>query len=103
MFKLRLNARQCISCGICMDVCYPRAIDMRLSMPEPVEGRVLTYVHLSDDEDSPVPMMTFPFMALPSACDGCGECVRECPVNALELTENNGFAHGLLEMNSTIR
>lgn len=30
-------------------------------------------------------MMTFPYLARPERCNGCADCVRECPVNALEL------------------
>lgn len=46
MYKLRLNAKLCVSCGICMDVCRPRAIAMRVNGTQNVEGSVLSYVRL---------------------------------------------------------
>lgn len=86
MFRLKLDARQCISCGICMDVCPPRAMGMRPHRGKTVEGpsRVLWYVGLQGERE-PLPMMTFPFLAVAAACDGCGLCMLECPVGALAL------------------
>jgi ferredoxin len=91
MFSLKLNGRHCISCGICMDVCRPRAIAMRTNRSRGVEGETLTYLDLrsaSNVEPAPEPMMTFPYLAYPDLCDGCALCVNECPVVALELKTN---------------
>ncbi|MGB9774102.1 MAG: ATP-binding protein [Bacteroidota bacterium] len=91
MFKLRLNAKHCISCGICMDVCSRRAIAMRINKSNNVEGEFLSYLLLHSDGEKelpPVEMMTFPYLAYPHLCDGCMRCVNECPVSALELQDN---------------
>jgi ferredoxin len=88
MFKLRLNAKQCISCGVCMDVCPPQAIEMRISKARRVEGERLSYLWLpghGDEETLPEDMMTFPFLAHTHLCDGCMQCIQECPVMALEV------------------
>lgn len=88
MFKLRLRPHRCISCGICMDVCPPRAIDMRLNLSTGIEGSRLTIHHLEEVGAIAVAeqrMMTFPFMSFPDRCDGCMLCVHECPVEALIL------------------
>lgn len=80
MFRLKLNARHCISCGICMDLCDRDAIDMRRSLDGGIEGS-LTLINRRHT----AAMMTFPFLSDPENCDGCGVCIRECPVAALEL------------------
>ena len=88
MFRLKLNAKSCISCGICMDVCTPHAIAMGTSISKSVEGRNLTNLYLTTEdnvEKLPEQMMTFPYLAYPQLCDGCANCVNECPVTALEL------------------
>ncbi len=88
MFRLRLNGRSCLSCGICMDVCLPGAIDMRGVEGAAIEGEMLSYVYLSmksDREAVAAKMGTFPFMMRPDQCDGCLRCVVECPVDALRL------------------
>jgi len=94
MFSLKLLAKNCISCGICMDVCDTKAIAMRTAWPKSPEGKVLTYRLLrSRDQEEllPMQMMTFPYLARPELCDGCEMCVDQCPVNALVL-ELNGSA-----------
>jgi len=71
-----------------MDVCVPRAIDMRPYKKRALEGTVLSYLALNTDsnpEASPAVMATFPFMAKADFCDGCLLCVNECPTRALEL------------------
>jgi ferredoxin len=55
MFKLRLEARQCLCCGICMDVCLPRAIDMHSYRTRGVEGELLTYVMLDSRTNTEIP------------------------------------------------
>lgn len=103
MFKLRLNARHCISCGICMDVCQPRAITMRTNKSASVEGEFLCYLKLRPDGDEELltgEMMTFPYLARPHLCDGCMLCVEECPVMAIELRRNQ---HDSIEAESSGR
>jgi ferredoxin len=88
MFKLRFNARQCISCGICMDVCSRGALSMRAHILNTIEGSCLSYFGLQPGNTRELPsnvMMTFPYLAQPHLCDGCLECMEECPVTALEL------------------
>ena len=86
MFKLKLDGKRCVSCGICMDVCIPGAIHMRFEKSSSVEGELLSYIRSGDKRElPPEKMMTFPFLASPHRCDGCMACVKECPVSALEL------------------
>lgn len=88
MFSLKLEGKECIACGICMDVCKPHAIGMRLNKSRSVEGDTLTFVLLEtlhNWEMPPQPKMTFPYLAQPEFCDGCGDCVKECPISALVL------------------
>lgn len=87
MFRLRLAASLCVSCGICQDVCAPCAIAMRVHRAGRVEGTVRAHLLLASHgaERPPETMGTFPYLARPERCDGCGACVRECPVGALAL------------------
>jgi ferredoxin len=74
MYELRLNSKQCICCGICMDVCRPAAIRMRFWRGKRVEG-----------DSIPVEAMSFPYLARVERCDGCMECAKQCPVSALTI------------------
>jgi len=88
MYRLRLTASLCVSCGICQDVCAPDAIAMRVHGAANVEGSVQAHLLLPASrgaERPPEPMGTFPYLARPERCDGCDACVRECPVGALTL------------------
>jgi ferredoxin len=88
MFKLRLNARHCISCGICVDVCTPGALAMRRNSSRHIEGSVFSYLLLPNE--TPVETFeTFPYLAFPERCDGCLACVVECPVESLDLRDEN--------------
>lgn len=104
MFSLRLNAKDCISCGICMDVCALQAITMRVKWSRSIEGSRLTYLHLrsySNNEVAPAPMGTFPYLSDPVRCDGCGRCVAECPTLALKLQSGYDSASAILTASST--
>lgn len=88
MYKLKLNAKDCISCGICMDVCSLNAIDMRINKGKTIEGNNFIYLDLNGKTNKELPpekMFTFPFMALPELCDGCMVCVKECPTYAIDI------------------
>lgn len=82
MFAVRLDAKQCISCGICMDVCAPKALGMRMWRGRTVEGACLVRRRGNGGHADPA-AGTFPYMAGRERCDGCLECVRECPVEAI--------------------
>jgi ferredoxin len=75
--KLILTAADCISCGTCMDVCPPGAIDMHRTRKAGVEQWRAPGTGADD--------MTFPYLSRPDLCDGCLACVRECPTVALTL------------------
>jgi ferredoxin len=77
-----------------MDLCLPKAIDMRIHKGNTLEGKYLSYLELNINancESMPEQMMTFPYMANYVLCDGCMICVEECPTNAIEIirSENN--------------
>jgi ferredoxin len=82
--QLKLNGRDCISCGICMDVCEVKAIEMRSKVTRRVEGNLMSYLLLKDPGIPNTPM-TFPYLAYPENCDSCLLCVNQCPVQVLEL------------------
>lgn len=88
MYRLKLNAGECISCGICMDVCLPNAIDMRVNKGSTIEGTELVYLTLNTETNTELPpakMMTFPFMCNGESCNGCMDCVKECPTSAIDI------------------
>lgn len=88
MFTLKLEAKSCISCGICRDVCTPGALDMRIWKGGTIEGSTLTYARLHSQNSpdiGPEQTTSFPYLAHPESCDGCSDCARECPVEALSV------------------
>jgi len=91
MFTLELNARQCLCCGICMDVCRPGALRMRTWRGRTVEGPRLPGEANGQSGEVRAAPMTFPYLAHPERCDGCGECVAQCPVTVLTLAARAVF------------
>jgi ferredoxin len=88
MYSLRLHGKECIGCGICMDVCGPQAIAMRSKSVRKIEGSRMTYLRLESPgnrELAAAEMGTVPYLRFPALCNGCARCVTECPISALEL------------------
>lgn len=82
--KIKLIVKDCISCGICMDVCLPGAINMRIHKGDTIEGFYNKSYLICR-------MMTFPYMANPDSCNMCMLCVEECPTTAMEISDDLKF------------
>ncbi len=94
MFALEVDTRHCLCCGICTDVCPPRAIAARPARAPGIEGCV-TYDRLASPrnlERAAEAPDGYPYLAHPARCDGCGICVDECPVTVMRLLGT--FGHG---------
>src|SRR5215469_4366430 len=84
-FQFEVNAQRCINCGICVDLCPVRCLDMTRpgGAGEPA---------IASDLASPIPldftqrdwMMLAPVQVDMSV--GCHVCVQECPTNAIEIS-----------------
>lgn len=83
-FLFQVNEQTCINCGICMDLCPVRCLDMTRPGGEGTIGRASELL-------SPIPgasatrpwMMLAPVQVAP--CIGCQVCVQECPTNAISI------------------
>src|SRR5713101_703831 len=83
-YRFQVNQLTCINCGICMDLCPVRCLDMTRPSGEG---------ELAGDADllSPIPgefssrawMMLTPVQV--AACIGCQVCAQECPTNAITI------------------
>jgi ferredoxin len=65
----------------------PFAIGMREGVRQPLQELVGLIVVDGEREIEMrrKPVAAFPFLARPERCDGCGECVRLCPTDALQV------------------
>ncbi len=96
MYSLKLLARNCISCGICMDVCETKAIAMHTTWPKSPEGRgaYLPPPSVPDQQElSPVPMMTFYIWPARNSAMVVRCAWINAPVNSLVLELNNSASH----------
>src|SRR5258706_12941972 len=84
-YRVQINAQTCINCGICMDLCPVRCLDMTRpsGAGEPA---------IASERESPIPgayaerawMMLAPVQV--ASCIGCQVCAPECPTNAITIT-----------------
>ncbi|OEF99366.1 hypothetical protein BHF71_01900 [Vulcanibacillus modesticaldus] len=79
-FKVNVDQLSCFSCGICMDVCPQKTIDMTRPKEQGPWGE------FNRDQAKPYEwMMEFPIQV--SKCVNCKICVNECPVQAITILE----------------
>ena len=83
-YSFLVNENVCINCGICMDLCPVRCLDMTRSSEAGELAR-------ADQRRSPIPvdMGERPWMMLTpvqvGTCIGCSVCAQECPTNAITI------------------
>lgn len=75
-YRITIDRRNCINCGVCMDVCPVQALDMTRPDRAGVEagggpGRPFAW------------MMEYPVQV--GECIGCNICIGECPVQVMTL------------------
>lgn len=83
-YRFQVNQETCINCGICMDLCPVRCLDMsRPAGDGQIGGAIERLTPIPGPYGERPWMMLFPVQV--SSCIGCQVCVQECPTNAITI------------------
>jgi NADPH-dependent glutamate synthase beta subunit-like oxidoreductase/Pyruvate/2-oxoacid:ferredoxin oxidoreductase delta subunit len=80
-YRIQIEDKGCLNCGVCMDVCPVQALDMTRPQRPGVEGSGIIGAPFAW-------MMEYPVQV--GECIGCGICVRECPTHVVLLDTVEG-------------
>ncbi len=83
-YRFQVNHHTCINCGICMDLCPVRCLDMtRPSGDGEGAGDAELLSPIPGEFSARAWMMLTPVQV--AACIGCQVCAQECPTNAITI------------------
>jgi NADPH-dependent glutamate synthase beta subunit-like oxidoreductase/NAD-dependent dihydropyrimidine dehydrogenase PreA subunit len=83
-YRFQVNQTTCINCGICMDLCPVRCLDMtRPSGEGELGGETDRLTPIPGDSAARSWMMLAPVQV--AQCVGCQICAQECPTNAITI------------------
>src|SRR5260370_29205302 len=86
-YRFQVNHHTCINCGICMDLCPVRCLDMtRPSGDGEGAGDAELLSPIPGEFSARAWMMLTPVQV--AACIGCQVCAQECPTNAITIASS---------------